>query len=436
MNRNDTRFFPVFLGATLGVVLEEIATLVDETVIGNISTDEAFAAVNLVEPYVYLEIFIGYLICVAAAAFIVRSHGAGDNNKMSELFSQTLIVCGIVGVALTSIYVIFTPQLIQLVADDPAVYDGALEYFSAMRFYPLVDLFDTFMFTYVLYRGGYVHFYVAIVCRISINALLSWQLGLQMGLMGVGLASIISIVVALIIKLTFLFGKKHGLKFRWYLNPKEVWIVLKTGFPESTLALFIVLMEMFINNYTLETYGALGVAAVAVVINVFEFVLYMSEGISEYEVVAVNDSIGKKSKESFEHAIKTTKRAILIEGAVLMVIILCTSDFMPSFFDIDDEETAKIASMMLMIIAPSTIFICLSRVIGIFYQYTQRITRAIIIFGMSVMGLPVMLGMLFGQVAIEGIAVGMAVGPLVAIMLMYGYVKGIKKEKLFEYNLQ
>ena len=215
MDRNDTRFFPVFLGATLGVVLEEIATLVDETVIGNISTDEAFAAVNLVEPYVYLEIFIGYLICVAAAAFIVRSHGAGDKNKMSELFSQTLIVCGIVGVALTSIYVIFTPQLIQLVADDPSVYDGALEYFSAMRFYPLVDLFDTFMFTYVLYRGGYVHFYVAIVCRISINALLSWQLGLQMGLMGVGLASIISIVVALIIKLTFLFGKKHGLKFRW-----------------------------------------------------------------------------------------------------------------------------------------------------------------------------------------------------------------------------
>ena len=65
--------------------------------------------------------------------------------------------------------------------------------------------------------------------------------------------------------------------------------------------MFIVLMEMFINNYTLETYGALGVAAVAVVINVFEFVLYMSEGISEYEVVAVNDSIGKKSKESFEH---------------------------------------------------------------------------------------------------------------------------------------
>lgn len=35
-----------------------------------------------------------------------------------------------------------------------------------------------------------------------------------------------------------------------------------------------------------------GVAAVAVVINIFKFALYISEGISEYEIVAVNDSIG------------------------------------------------------------------------------------------------------------------------------------------------
>ena len=148
-DQRDIRFFPVFLGATLGVLLEIIATLIDEIITGNLFTDEVFASVNLITPY-------------------VRARGAGDGIRMSELFSQTIIVCGLVGAALTLIYVVFTPRLVRLVADDPAVYDNALAYFKAMRFYPLVDVFDTFMFAYVLYQGGYVHFYIAILSRIGI----------------------------------------------------------------------------------------------------------------------------------------------------------------------------------------------------------------------------------------------------------------------------
>jgi hypothetical protein len=59
---------------------------------------------------------------------------------------------------------------------------------------------------------------------------------------------------------------------------------------------------MALNAFTLKNYAAAGVAAVAVVINIFEFTLYLSEGISEYEIVAVNDSIGKASSRSMDRA--------------------------------------------------------------------------------------------------------------------------------------
>ncbi len=434
-DKRDIRFFPLFIGATVGVLLEEIGILVDEIVIGNISTDEAFASVNLIEPYMYFEVFIGYLISVAAAAFVVRAHGAGDHKKMGDLFSQTLIVCGICGVILTSIYTLFTPDLVRLVADDPAVYDGALDYFNAMRFDPLVVLFDTFLLTYVLYRGGYVQYYVAGVSRVGINALLSWQLGLQMGLFGVGLASVISNMVELLIVCTFLFTKKHGIRFRWHLNFREVLEIARVGFPESALAIFMILFEMLVNTNTLENYGASGVAAVAIVINVFEIVFYLSEGISEYEIVAMNDSIGKNSSERMDYSIKITKRAAMIEGIVLTAIILCMSFIMPAAFDIDDAETAGRATIMLIILAPATIFICFSRIAGVFYQYTRRVLRAIVMIGMAIAVLPILFSMLFGQIALEGIAAGIASGPVVAIGLMYGYVRFIKKEKLFSYGM-
>ena len=199
------KFFPVFMGATVGVILEIIGLLIDEIVVGNLSNDAAFASVNLIEPYTYLEVFLAYLIGVGGAALIVRAHGAGDKKRMSQIFSQTIIMCAIVGFTLTAIYVIFTPQLVHVVADKPEVYKYSLEYFNVMRFYPLLDMFDTFIFTYVLYRGGYVQFYTSMVARVVINAGLSWYLGMEMGVTGIALASVISIGVALLIKLTFLF---------------------------------------------------------------------------------------------------------------------------------------------------------------------------------------------------------------------------------------
>lgn len=433
--QKDVRFFPVFLGATAGVLLEVIATLVDEIVVGNLFDDAAFASINLIEPYTLFEVFIAYLVTVAGAALIVRAHGAGDREKMGQLFSQTLIACGVCGAALMLVYVLFTPQLVRFVADDPAVYENAYAYFTAIRFYPLVDMFDTFMFAYVLYRGGYTHFYIAIAARIGLNVALSFALGPQLGLMGIGLASIISLVAALAIKLTFLFSKKHALRFRWYFNLREALEIAKIGFPESAISMFFVVMELAINTFTLKTYGVAGVAAVSVVINIFEIVFYLSEGISEYEIVAVNDSIGKNSSQSMDRAIRTTIRAALIEGAVLFGLVLLGSGVLPDAFDIDNEETFRLASVMLRILSPAALFICLTRIAAIFYQYTQRIPRTLILFCTAIALFPSLFGWLLGAVAPEGIAVGIALGPVAAFVLMVIYVRFIKKEKLFDYAL-
>ena len=72
-DRKDIRFFPIFIGATMGVLLEVIATLVDEIVVGNLFSDEAFASVNLIEPYIQFEVFAAYLVTVAAAVLIMRA---------------------------------------------------------------------------------------------------------------------------------------------------------------------------------------------------------------------------------------------------------------------------------------------------------------------------------------------------------------------------
>ena len=90
---------------------------------------------------------------------------------------------------------------------------------------------------------------------------------------------------------------------------------------------------------------------------------------------------------------------------------------------------------MLRIFAPAALFVCLSRIVAIFYQYTKRLKRTVMLFGMTVTFMPVLFGVLFGQIAPEGIAAGMAVGPAAAVLFMYVFVRYTKKEKLFDYTL-
>lgn len=431
----EVRFFPIFLAATASVMIDMVAQFVDEIVAGNLFDDASFASVNLIEPYTYLAMFIAYLICVGGAALIVRAQGAGDRKKMSELFSQSVILCVVCGAVLTLIYIIFTPQLVQLVADDPAVYAASYDFFKAMRFYPLVIMLDTFLITYVLYMGGFVQFYIASIMRIVVNAALSWFLGLRYGMTGVGAASILSFLFSLGVNSTFLLTKKHNLKFRWYLNAREAIIIFRLGLPESAVFLFEVIFTMAVNAFTLKYYATTGVAAVSVVINVFELMFYISEGISEYETVAINKSLGQRSSQSMDRSLNVTLRAAVIEGLAFTGIILLSAHALPAAFDIDNADTARLAVVMLRIFAPATVFICLTRVTAIFYQYTRRITRTIVLFGSAMTALPMALAMIFGQLALEGIAVGIALGPAVAVALMYGYVRLVRKEKLYDYTL-
>ena len=82
-NIHSIRFFPIFLGASLAVIIDSIQLLLDETVVGNLFDDVAFGAINLLEPYLLLEEFFTYLICVGGTALIVRALGA-NNNRISE----------------------------------------------------------------------------------------------------------------------------------------------------------------------------------------------------------------------------------------------------------------------------------------------------------------------------------------------------------------
>lgn len=415
-----TKFWPIFIVATLSVVFDDIQMLADEVIVGNLFDDVAFGAINLVEPYKMLNYFVTYLICIGGAGMIVRSKGAKDPAEMQRIFNHCVTSCLVAGVIFFTVYTIFSEQLVSMVAGDAPAYPYSLKVFYWDRFIDLINPLFAFFYSYVMYIGNKWVTFISMTIQLVLNILLSIYLGKAMGIGGVALATVIAQVISVLVLCIYVIAKMNGLKYRPYLKKSYLKMLVPLGFPESSLIFAVtIILEFGVNALALNLYSTQGVAVVALIINLFTIVAYVSEGISEYEIVAVNMAIGSKNREELRYVVSKVFRAVLIESIVFIVLFIFIAPQIVEFFDIDDPETAKIATWSVRVFAIAPIAIIAARVTAIFHQYTGRIGKAVLIFVLATGVMPLAMAACLAPISLETLVLGIAVGPVVAMLLIW-----------------
>lgn len=433
MNNNNIRFFPIFSVATILALEEAIEGQVDEIVIGNVFDDVAFGAINLIQPYMTVVNYISYLICVGGAALIVRAHGANDSRKMSEIFSHCISCCLLAGILFFVIYMLFSTQFVNMVALGTEQYEFCVQVFFWQCFYASVFPLCVFLQTYVLYRGAYLLVGFTTLFCIICNPILSLILGRMIGIGGVMLATVIINILEIMIMSTFLFSSRHGLSFSLKIDPRLAGQIFILGLGESSIFLSAAILEASVNAAAVTRYQTHGLVVIAIIINLLELVMYVSEGISEFETVSLNEYLGRDDPDMIHSAIRTTIKAAVIEGIGFSVLFLFGPEHIASVFDIEDVETTAAVIESIRIISIVPVVICMTRIIAIFYQYTARIKRTIALFISAWGVLPAVFAWVIGSISVEWMVAGLVCGNALALGSLYIYVKKIRKEEIFQW---
>ena len=416
---NTVRFFPIFLGATLAVMIDSAQILIDETVVGNLFDDVAFSAINLLEPYLLLVEFISYLICVGGTALSVRARGEKNPEKMQKLYNHSVTCCLIMGLLFCVVYSLFDESLVTLVASDSPAYPFSLQAFYWDRFNVMITPLYDFLFTYVLYLGSSLVSSISMLVKLGVNTALSIYLGSTIGIAGVTCATLISNCVGVLVLLIYVIIKNRGVRYRLYVNRGYIKELSLLGLPEGSFFFSIFILEAGVNALALKFYSTRGVAVVAVLMNLYEITAFVSEGISEYETVALNQAMGEKNREGLKYGMKVTFRAVLIESVVFSLLFLLAAPLIVGAFDIDGAETAKTAILAVRILAVPAAAIITVRITAIFYQYTNKIGRAILIWIFFLGLIPLLLAVLLCGVSLEAMIWGIALGPVISIALLW-----------------
>ena len=254
------------------MIFTSIYGVVDGIFVSNFAGKTAFAAVNLIMPYLMASGVIGFMIGTGGTALISMTLGMGDKRKANELFSLLTYVSIVGGLILTVITILFMrPVAIALGAtgqmlEDCVLYGNITQ--IALTAYVLQFAFQSFCITAEKPNLSLIMMVTAGVCNIVLDAL--FVAVFRWGLVGAAVATASAQIIGAIVPLVYFVRPNDSLlrlgKCRF--DGKALLRTCVNGSSELMSNLSMSLVSMLYNLQLIKYAGENGIAAYGVIMYV------------------------------------------------------------------------------------------------------------------------------------------------------------------------
>ncbi len=254
------------------MIFTSIYGVVDGIFVSNFAGKTAFAAVNLIMPYLMASGVIGFMIGTGGTALISMTLGMGDKKRANELFSLLTYVSIASGLILTVITIVFMrPMAIALGAmgqmlEDCVLYGNITQ--IALTAYVLQFAFQSFCITAEKPNLSLIMMVTAGVCNIVLDAL--FVAVFRWGLVGAAVATASAQIIGAIVPLVYFLRPNDSLlrlgKCRF--DGKALLRTCVNGSSELMSNLSMSLVSMLYNLQLIKYAGENGIAAYGVIMYV------------------------------------------------------------------------------------------------------------------------------------------------------------------------
>ena len=310
------------------MIFTSIYGVVDGIFVSNFAGKTAFAAVNLIMPYLMIFGVIGFMLGTGGTALISMTLGMGDKKKANELFSMLTYVAIAGGLALTVVSIVFMrPAAIVLGAtgqmlEDCVLYGNITQIASTA--YVLQFAFQSFCITAEKPNLSLAMMVTAGVCNIVLDAL--FVAVFHWGLVGAAVATATAQIIGAVIPLIYFFRPNDSLlrlgKCRF--DGKALLRACTNGSSELMSNLSMSLVSMLYNLQLIKYAGENGIAAYGVIMYVnFVFIaVFIGFVIGSAPIIGYNHGADNRSE------LKNMFRKSLVVVACFAAIMAASAFFL------------------------------------------------------------------------------------------------------------
>lgn len=413
------RFRSVFVASLASMSISYVLILTDNIVAGQFVGEEAVAAMTLVSPITTLIFFLSYMVADGLAMMFSYAKGHNDRKKANELFSMGAICSVGLGLVMTIILVAFDEKILGLWGISPELMNYALEYYHGLMFISLPCIMNIFFYTIYVAEGEENICVKASVAMFVVNMVLDILLGYKIGVIGIGIATVIGNLVSFLYHVPYLFSPKCQLRLEKYWSNREFWRGIFYSWYHSMDTLYTTLLPLIFSAFVLNFYGEGKLVVVTVIVNMLTLILALYTGI----VDCLQPMI---CQYHAEHALKSVRKTmhwgISSTIGLTLVIILFSfvfAEFLPGLFGVKHgEQLYSDCVWAVRIFMPFTLFLGVTLMFSNYYIYIERLNLGAAIKTLLLLILPCC-GMFLGVYGLNFMWFGVGASFIVALIINY-----------------
>ena len=318
------KLFRFTLPSIVMMVFTSIYSVVDGFFISNYAGKTAFAALNLIYPFLMILGGMGFMIGTGGTALVARCLGAGDREKANRYFSMMVELTVSLGVVLTAIGLIFMEPIARLLgATEEMVPNCVLYGRIVIAFnvaFMLQNVFQSFLIAAEKPRLGLIATVSAGVTNMVLDAVLVGVL--RWGLAGAALATGLSQTIGALIPLVFFLKKNNGSPLQLHpvkMQAKPLLQACGNGASELMSNISGSIVSMVYNFQLLAFLGEDGVSAYGVMMYVCFIFIAIFVGYSIGSSPIISYHFGAENKDELQNMFRKSSILMVILGVLMTV---------------------------------------------------------------------------------------------------------------------
>ena len=309
--------------AIIGMMVNALYNVVDRMFIGNIPDvgPMAITGLGVTMPIMTIMLAFGMLVGVGATTNISIKLGQGKRDEAENIIGNAISLSVIIGILITIIGLVFCDSILKAFGASASTLVYAKSYIRIILIGSVFSIMGM-MFNNIIRGDGNpklsaILMTVGCVTNIVLDAIFIF--GLNMGIQGAALATIISQAVTAFWGLSYYLRGKSNLKFRkstLKLNSNIIKMICAIGSAPFAMQIAASLVQV-LNNHALSTYGGdLSIGAMATISSITMIFLMPSFGLVQGMQPIVGFNYGAKN---YGRAKKAFKVSVLVSTAFFVV---------------------------------------------------------------------------------------------------------------------
>ena len=345
--------FPIVM-----MVFISLYSVIDVIYISNFSNNDAFAAVNLIFPFIMVIGSLGFMLGTGGTALVSKYLGEKQNQKAKETFSLIVYTTIVLGFVISVAGFFLVEPVVKLMASvskdsTEAMVGYAILYgrvmISGQVAFMLQNVFQSFFLVAEKGKAGFLFTLSAGLTNILLDTL--FVVVFKMGILGAALGTIIGYVVGGVGPLLyFIFKKDLTINLcKTKVIFKDIFQSMYNGMSEFVSNISMNLVAVVYNAQLLKAYGVNGVSAYGIICYVSFIFVAIFIGYSLGIAPAVGYNYGAQNKKELSNILK---HSLIIIGGIsfaMCLISLATAKPFALLFSRGEEDLIALTTRAMYI---------------------------------------------------------------------------------------